>query len=343
MGLFEHLYAKVYIAIIEDGEHINIAAQVLNGNKKDDDVESFESLEKASVYIQDLISESPYYYISLLNNCSEQGALPTCDKLKMRDFADVSLTVSLCIDKKWTLYSSSGLLKAIEKRHSAYGLDYIFSPFTILQRFFKDKIKEVLGLYVLIQNESLSIAVFSQEKLEFATHVLTDADEIELMQSSLDSTAGFETGNEDEGLEEDIDFDDLSVLDDIEALDDIESLDDIETLDSIDNIESFEDFTEESDEVSMQEPESKNEESIESFNLDFYRFTLIQEALKKFYNDDVYEQAFIEAVFIADGVGVSSDLKNYLEEELFLTPIVRKIDLAQSLLELTKDEVAHAS
>jgi len=342
MGLLEHLYAKVFIAIIEDSERIDIATQVVNGSEKSNSIESFESLAKAAVYIQDLISESPYYYISLLNNCTDQGALPTCDKIKMRDFADVSLTVSLCMNKKWTLYTSSGLLKAIEKRHSNYGLDYIFSPFTILHHFFKDKINEVRGLYVLIQAESLSIAVFSQEKLEFGAYVVTDADEIELMQNALDSSGGFEIGDEGEEPEDEIDFDDLSVLDDIEALDDIESLDDIETLDDIDSIESFEDFTEETDDVSIEEPEAK-EESIEDFNLDFYRFTLIQEALKKFYSDDVYESAFIEAVFIADAVGVGSDLKSYLEEELFVTPIVRKIDLAESLLELSKDEVAHAS
>ncbi len=340
MGLFEHLYAKIFIAIIEDGEHINIATEVLNGSKKDDNSETFDSLEKATLYIQDLISESPYYYISFLNNCSEQGALPTCDKLKMRDFADVSLAISLCIDEKWALYSSSGLLKVIEKRHNSYGLDYIFSPFTILHHFFEDKIKEVLGLYVLIQKESIAIAVFSENKLEFATYLVTDTDEIEFMQNSLEGDSDFELGHETEEAE--IDFDDLSVLDDIEALDDIESLDDIETLDDIDTIESFADFTEESDEVSIEEPEVK-EENIEDFNLDFYRFTLIQEALKKFYHDDNYEQSFIEAVFIADTVGVSSDLKNYLEEELFLTPIVRKIDLANALLDLTKNEVAYAS
>ncbi len=335
MGLLEHLYTKIFIAIIEDGERIDVATQVISGGKKDDDFQSFESLEELKSYIQDLLSESPYYYISLLNNCSDQGALPTCDKLKMRDFADVSLSVSLCMDKKWALYSSSGLLQALEKRHQSYGLDYIFSPFTILHHFFKDKIKEVLGLYVLIQNESLCIAVFSQEKLEFGMYVVTDADEIALTQNSLESSGGFEAGLDE--VEDEIDFDDLSVLDDIE------SLDDIETLDDIDSIESFEDFTEESDEISIQEPETKNEESIDNFNLDFYRFNLIQEALKKFYSDDVYKSAFIEAVFIADSVGVDSDLKNYLEEELFVTPIVRKINLAQSLLYLTKDEVAHAS
>ncbi len=341
MGLLEHLYAKIFIAIIEDGERIDIATQVISGGKKDDDFQSFESLEELKSYIQDLLGESPYYYISLLNNCSDQGALPTCDKLKMRDFADVSLSVSLCMDKKWALYSSSGLLQALEKRHQSYGLDYIFSPFTILQHFFKDKIKEVLGLYVLIQNESLCIAVFSQEKLEFGMYVVTDADEIALTQNSLESSGGFEAGLDE--VEDEIDFDDLSVLDDIEALDNIESLDDIETLDDMDSIESFEDFAEESDILSIEEPDASDEESIEGFNLDFYRFTLIQEALKKFYSDDAYESVFIEAVFIADAVGIGQDLKSYLEEELFVTPIVRKINLSKSLLELTKDEVAHAS
>jgi hypothetical protein len=139
-----------------------------------------------------------------------------------------------------------------------------------------------------------------------------------------------------------MDIDELNILDDIEALDDIESLDDIETLDDIDNIESFEDFSEDVDEVSIQEPQSKEEE-LNNFNLDFYRFSLIQEALKSFYTGEHYRQSFVEAVFIADSVGVSSDLKSYLEEELFVTPIVRKIDLPQELLKLSKKEIDHAS
>lgn len=342
-SLLERLYTKIYIAIIEDGGRITIAVEIYNGTKKiEDELESFESLKEANVYVEDIIGESPYFYIALLNTSQDQGAIPTCDKLKMRDFADVSLTQSLCIDKKWTLYSSSGNLKELEKRHSSYGLDYIFSPFTILHDFFEDKIKEVMGLYVLIQDESLSIAVFSTEQLEFARHEITDADAIALIEGSgISDDSGFELDSHEE-IESDIDLDDLGALDDLDALDDIESLDDIEALDDIDSIESFEDFTEESEEVSMEEPESK-EESIEGFNLDFHRFTLIQEALKTFYGDEVYRQAFVEAVFIADAVGVSGDLKSYLEEELFVTPIVRKIDLAQELLTLSKDEVMHAS
>lgn len=341
-GLIEHLYAKIYIAIVEDGERIDVATQIFNGSKKSDvELESFESFDKATLYIQDLISESPYYYISLLNTAHDQGALPTCDKLKMRDFTDVSLTQSLCIDKKWTLYTSSTQLKSLERKHSVYGVDFIFSPFTILQRFFADKIEAVMGLYVLIQQERMSIAVFSNEQLEFASYVVTDADSIALhTESQIDGGAGFEL--DDTVAVEPSDAIDLDELDDLDTLENIESLDEIESLDDIENIESFEDFAEEADEVEMQEPE-ESEARIEDFNLDYHRFSLIQDALKTFYTNTLYRQTFIEAVFIADAVGVSSDLKSYLEEELFVTPIVRKIDLAKELLTLSQDEVSHAS
>jgi hypothetical protein len=339
LSLFERLYSKIYIAIVEDGKSIDVAVEIFNGSKNANEIsESFESLDELKIYIDDIISESPYFYISYLNTSADQGALPTCDKLKMHDFEDVSLSSTLCIDKKWVLFSSIESLKLIQDRHSSYGLDYIFSPFTILHNFFEDKIKEVFGLYVLVQNESLSMAVFSTKKLEFALHVLTDSDSIALMESESSESNDFELSEDIEPLADD----DFGILDDIEALDDFESLDDIETLDDIENIESFEDFAEESNGVSMQEVEEK-EESIEGFNLDFHRFTLIQDALKRFYKEEIYEQSFIEAVFIADGVGLSKDLKSYLEEELFVTPIVRNIDLAQELLKLSKDEVANVS
>ncbi len=338
--LFERLYSKIYIAIVEDGERIEVATEIFaKKQNSEESVESFSSFDEAKDYILDTISDSPYYYISLLNSSKDQGALPTCDKLKMRDFADVSLSTNVCIDEKWVLYSSTASLKVIEKKHMAYGLDYIFSPFTILHDFFKDKIKEVLGLYVLVQNESLSIAVFSSSKLEFALHVATDSDSIALMDSSSDIESDFEIS---EDIDDSLDEEEFGILDDIEALDEMDSLDDIETLDDIDNIESFEDFTEDSDEVSVQEPKEQ-EQSIEGFNLDFHRFSIIQDALKTFYKDEIYENSFIEAVFIADSVGVSKDLKNYLEEELFVTPIVRGIDLAKELLKLSKEEVLNAS
>jgi hypothetical protein len=336
-SLIDYLYVKIFIAIVEDGDRISIASEIFSGSKKSDESsESFESFKEARAYIQELISDSPYFYISLLNNSKDQGAVPTCNRLKMRDFADVSLSQTVCIDNRWTLYSSSGELANIEKHHSAYGLDFIFSPFSILHDFFKDKIKDIIALYVLIQQESISVAIFSQEQLEFGVHLITDADEIALVEGSLIHEETFEV------VEESQDMDELNILDDIEALDDIESLDDIETLDDIDNIESFEDFSEDVDEVSIQEPQSKEEE-LNNFNLDFYRFSLIQEALKSFYTGEHYRQSFVEAVFIADSVGVSSDLKSYLEEELFVTPIVRKIDLPQELLKLSKKEIDHAS
>ncbi|MDD3059526.1 MAG: hypothetical protein PHW94_01110 [Sulfurimonas sp.] len=47
----------------------------------------------------------------------------------------------------------------------------------------------------------------------------------------------------------------------------------------------------------------------------------------------------MESVYIADGCGVSQDLKRYLEEEMFLSVYVRKIDLAKQVCELAKAEL----
>ena len=47
----------------------------------------------------------------------------------------------------------------------------------------------------------------------------------------------------------------------------------------------------------------------------------------------------MESVYIADGVGVSEDLKRFLEEEMFLSVYVRKMDLSMQICELAKGEL----
>ena len=70
------------------------------------------------------------------------------------------------------------------------------------------------------------------------------------------------------------------------------------------------------------------------------RFLLIQSAVNKFYKDDRFKSEFVEAVYIADGVGISKDLKKYLEEEMFLSVYVRHINLAHELCNTAKLELA---
>ncbi len=72
---------------------------------------------------------------------------------------------------------------------------------------------------------------------------------------------------------------------------------------------------------------------------DYQRFLLIQNSLNTFYKDPKYESQFVETIYIADSVGVSSELENYLEDEMFLNVTITKIDLAEAMLDMAKAEI----
>ena len=78
----------------------------------------------------------------------------------------------------------------------------------------------------------------------------------------------------------------------------------------------------------------------DGMNEDFQRFSLIQSAVNTFYKDEKFESEFIENIYIGDGVGVSSDLKRYLEEEMFLNVYIRHLDLAGELCTIAKMELS---
>jgi hypothetical protein len=199
-----------------------------------------------------------------------------------------------------------------------------------LSNFFKDKIDSHLALYILLEDNYITVCVFDNSKLLFGDHIDMDHgdDNEELLI--------------DDSNEEDIDLDlEGSIdLDDIDAMSDIEGLDDfgdIEDLDSIDEIDEFaetedeEEFADEDDEPSVDDGSG--------FNEDYQRFSLIQSSINRFYKDSRYDSKFVESVYIADAIGVSGDLKRYLEEEMFLSVFVRHLDLGAEVCEMAKADL----
>ena len=53
-----------------------------------------------------------------------------------------------------------------------------------------------------------------------------------------------------------------------------------------------------------------------------------------------YKSEFVENIYIADSIGISSDLKKYLEEELFLNVYVRHVNLPAEVCEIAKMELS---
>jgi len=134
-----------------------------------------------------------------------------------------------------------------------------------------------------------------------------------------------------------LDLDESIDLDNIDAMDSLEDFGDIEDLDSFDDIDEFAEPEEQKD--LMENDSEAPVEAVEGFNEDYHRFSLIQSSINDFYKDSKYNSKFVEDIYIADAVGVSGDLKRYLEEEMFLNVFVRQLDLPSELCEIAKAEL----
>jgi hypothetical protein len=289
------------------------------------------------LFIEEYTKESPYSYITTLDTSAMQGALPTCEKTNLDYFQDLNTSEYKCHDNKWTFFTSKTDLYEIEKLYEKTGVDFIFSPFTLLSNFFKDKIDTNMALYILVQEDSLSLTVFNNSLLLYGEHLTLDVENE--LYSSLNEDEDEEI---DLGEEDGIDLEDIDISEGLDDLDDLDELDDFADIEDLDSLEEIDDFAENQDlEEVFYEAEDKliEEESEDNFNDDYQRYSLIQTSLGKYYKSEKYDSQFIENVYIADAVGISQELKRYLEEEMFLNVYVRNIDLCAEVTEITKMEL----
>lgn len=334
--LFESLYFKVFINIVL--EHAKSSVYVEYCTKKSV-VKSFEKSFKGTTltdkmleYLQEHIKESPFYYISLLDTSKSQGALPTCHEREFLRYGDVIDVKHICYNNKWSSYTAKRDLDLLQNRYTDVGIDFIFSPFHILARFFKEKIDGDVTMFLLIQHDSVTLAIFEHSELLFGEYM-------DIHSSVQGEELLIDEDNEDIDLELDGGID-LEDVDNFESMNSLDDFSDIEDLDSLEEIEEFSEAKElDASNSSTNENKERSFNDTEGFNDDYQRFLLIQSALKHYYKHAIYNPKFIEHVYIADSVGVSGDLKRYLEEELFLTVYIRHIGLIQEMCDVAKGEL----
>lgn len=335
-SFFEALYNKVIVSIVVKRSSCDVYMELFSKKGTVSEVsKSFEVTvltEEMIEYINSYTKESPFFYIAILDMSIDQGAIPTCEKNGLPLYYDISASEYKCMENKWIYYTSKSDLYEIEKNYRKIGLDFIFSPFPLLCSFFKDKIKTHMAMYILIQDSFISLTVFENSQLLYADHLdLETADEgdDELLSQAMSDEDEVDLSSE--GID----------LDDVDAIEDMEDLDDFGDIEDLDSIEEINEFSDSKD--VEEELYKANEIVVESdepaFNEDYQRFSLIQSSLGHYYKDSKYDGKFIENVYIADGVGVSGDLKHYLEEEMFLNVYQRRIDISSYLSTLVKEEL----
>lgn len=331
--LLESLYTKVFINIVIENAQTVVYVEVCSGKSvlqsmhKYFDTTTMNS--KMYEFINAYYKESPFCYISVLDKSPLQGAIPTCSANDMSKYCDISSSEHRCYSNNWAFYTSEYDLEAIKHEYRSIGVDFIFSPFVMLANFFKDKIDNTLAIFLLVEDNYISFSIFDNSKLLYAQYLgiehHKESDDL-LMESSLDDDEEISLGIDG------IDLEEIDIEDDSVGFDDFTNIEDLDDTDAIDEF---------SEEQEIRQISAKEEQhvSADGFNDDYQRFSLIQSALNTFYKDSKYESRFVENIYIADGVGVSSDLKSYLEEEMFLSVFIRKIDLGAALCDMAKAEV----
>ena len=337
MKFLESLYIKAFINIVVHRNETVVFVETFTKDKLLDSYEeSFETTsvnEKLVAYIHNFTKQTPFYYISYLDNSTSQGAIPTCVKNEISLYHDVSACEYKCQDKQWTYYTAKTDLYEIEKTYEKIGLDFIFSPFTLVSQFFKDKINEHFAGYILIQEHLITVTVFENTALLYGETLIIDEYEAD---ETLEDAMIEDVDIVDE-IEEGIDLDDISTIDELESLDDFGDIEDLDSFEEMDDFAQSEDVEEEFHEEVEAIENDEPEESIS--NDDYQRFTLIQNSINRYYHDEKYNSKFLETIYIADSVGVSSILKQYFEEEMFINTYVRTIDVGQELSSLSRLEV----
>ena len=349
--LLSHLYNKVLITIIVEQSQTYVKAEVCSRKKVlQTEVKSFETTslnDDMYKFISHYTAQSPYYYVALLDPSEHQHAFGSCLKSHYSMLVDVEECEIKCIEDAFGVCTTKDEIIALEKRYEGLGLDMLFSPVIVLRKFYEDKIQGSLAMYVLIEEARLTLCIFEESQLQFSKQVTliknsdSDVDELfvhddEEMDTLLDEDL--------EDLEDGIDLEELNVNDDIEDLEDFGNIEDLEALDDLDQFSDKDDIDELDDlEMLDEQPSQKEDDKLQDreddFNQEFQRFSFIESSVKQYYEDDRYESQFLENVYIADGVGVSSDLRKYLEEEMFFNVFIRQIDVVEKVSELAKEEL----
>lgn len=329
--ILDFLYPKIFINIIASNAQSTVFVETISKGKilsSEEEIFSTGTLNTKMIdYIKKFINQTPYYYISILDKSLDQGLIPTCSDLKkyVENPANIS---TICEEKKHMYYTSQYDLKELQRDYKSIGLDFVFSPFSILNKFFADKIDDNLAIFLLIEHRTISLSIFNKSKLLFSQYLNVE-DDMSSDSLSMDGHLDDEISLEIDG----INLDDIDVDDDVSSLEDFSDIEDLDTgleIDEFSEDEDIEEITNHHDNIEIESDE---------FNEDYKRFILIQESINTFYKDDKYDSEFIENIYIADAIGTSKDLKKYLEEEMFLSVIIRKVDLAQELCDMAKAEL----
>ncbi len=294
-------------------------SEIIFEEEKRFDIPSKDKLSDACITYLDTLQEAlEQTYISLFLNTHGQGIVPSCTKNAYEKFhIDYDSVKHVCIDSSYSVYASVIDIRWVEKIFTRTGIDFIFSPFLILDDLIKLTQRSVdTTLYLLSGVNSITIMIFSDKKFLYGTFI-NIAKEEDLLDSEFENNSFAEASMEDEMMDE-IDLD-LDIDTSEEEIDDI--------LDS-----DLEQISKEDEVIKI-----KNK----LFGQDLRLVKYLDASLREFYDSDLYDSDFVSQVVLFDSAQINSEVLSHIEEELLVNILVIPTQIDTQLIYLSQKEVGY--
>jgi len=307
-----------FLSIIVYEEQCNIKQKIIKNSKmihKEEfnlDIKSQDELGgKVINFINDLQSQYDNTYIALFLNTLGQGLIPGCNVDDLQKFnIDKDGVKTICKDGRFLMYATHIDIKWADNLFVKTGLDFIFSPFLVLDYFIKKEMKkdsfnkEIRVLYLLNSKNSLTLMIEQNDKVLYGTFFSKIKDDNLLHTDYEDEIVNTQELDE-------LDLDNIDELGMEDMLNAASQNDNLTTLLEDDYILSEED------------------EKIIKY---------INSSLKEFYSNELYDSDFVCTLKIFDNVGLKEGVVKYIENELLLNCTVDSVNISDALLDLSIKE-----
>ncbi len=333
--MIQKRFANIFVAIVsEENEYVIKYIVVKKGNIVSKDEKRFSMGEDKKLssdtkgFLHSFQKDYKFVYISYLLDSLGQGCISTCSNEKIEEYKiDKNNIFQVCVENSWMVYTSKTDIKWIKSLFGDIGLDFIFSPYIVLNNFInKNKDCNKQTLHFLYMENSITILIFDEKKLIFNAFF-----KIPYKEFNFDNDEEFKPESS-EDISDGIELDNIeSEEDEFENFVDIAKLDD----DSDDEID------EEDDILSSAKEDIKSSalEDLELYGKEMIIFKYLHSAIEEYYKNDKYESEFLEDIIIYNDSNISNDIITMIENDLFLNVEIHTVDAKEEMINMSIEEV----
>ena len=324
-------FSNVFIAVIaEKNEYVLRYIIVKNGKITTNEDKRFPMDEDKKLssdikeFLTSLQNNYKFVYISYLLDSIGQNCIPTCNEKEFLKYnINKEKIVQVCVENRWAAYSLKSDIEWIKALFEESGIDFIFSPFVILNDFIKNKKQKIKSnLFLLYTENFIALMIFDKDDLVFSAFFKIPYKEFDFSQDDEEPKP-----EESESIVEGIELDNIESEDE-----EFDGFVDITKLDDDTGIE------EEILESAKEDVATSTLDDLELYGREVVIFKFISSAIEEYYKNDIYESEFLEEIIIYNDSNISNDIITMIENDLFLDVEIHSIDIKEEMINMSIKE-----